>query len=219
VLGIGASHKIMVEGMLGERYARAFTRAFTRAKETLLALKPLLAGEVVSLEGDEVVARGRIGFEAPPCPILVAALGEKMLELASREANGVTLYDGELDKSRRGLAPVAQVATYKGFVFGTHDATAPPLENYLGATGRLGLDLIAERGDMAVVPGIQKFVVDCNWKITVDSVFDWYHPQVSHASAFRSGALGPAGAPSRCYEQIDMTPGRRFQAGSTRHAC
>ena len=114
-------------------------------------------------------------------------------------------YAGELDKNRRGLAPVAQVANYKGFVFGTHDPTAPPLEDYLGATGRLGLDLIAARGEMVVVPGIQKFVVDCNWKIAVDNLFDWYHPQVSHASAFRSGALGPAPERAGGYEQIDMS--------------
>lgn len=114
-------------------------------------------------------------------------------------------YAGELDKSRRGLAPVAQLASYKGFVFATHDPSAPPLEDYLGATGRLGLDLIAARGDMAVVPGIQKFVIDCNWKIAVDNLFDWYHPQVSHASAFRSGALGPEPGRPGGYEQIDMS--------------
>src|SRR5215472_3151494 len=114
-------------------------------------------------------------------------------------------YNGELDKSRHGLASVAQIATYKGFVFGTHDPSAPALEEFLGATGRLGLDTIALRGDMEVVPGIQKFVVDCNWKIAVDNLFDWYHPQVSHASAFRSGALGPAAARPGGYEQIDMS--------------
>ena len=98
--------------------------------------------------------------------------------------------DGALDKDRLGLAQVTQVDSYKGFVFGTHDATAPPLLDYLGATGRLGIDLIAERGDMVVVPGIQKFVIDCNWKLAVDNLFDWYHPQVSHASAFTPGVLG-----------------------------
>src|SRR6516165_9674637 len=69
--------------------------------------------------------------------------------------NGVpgfnTFYNGALDKALHGLAPVAQLASYKGFVFATHDSTAPPLEEYLGATGRLGLDLIAARGDMVVV--------------------------------------------------------------------
>src|SRR5512135_2354304 len=72
VLGIGASHRVLVEGMFGERYARSFTRV----KETLLALKGLLAGEAVSLEGKEIVVHGRLSIEAPSCPILVAALGE-----------------------------------------------------------------------------------------------------------------------------------------------
>jgi phenylpropionate dioxygenase-like ring-hydroxylating dioxygenase large terminal subunit len=104
-------------------------------------------------------------------------------------------YGGDLERSDHGLRAVAQVESYKGFVFATMDATAPPLEEFLGRTGRLGLDLIAEQGDMEVVPGIQKFVIDCNWKYTVDNLFDWYHPQVTHMSAFASGAMGPPPAP------------------------
>src|SRR5262245_5803114 len=88
VLGIGASHQALVEGMFGERYARSFTRT----KETLLALKGLLAGEAGALEGQEVVARGRLAIEAPACPIFVAALGERMLALAGQGADGVTLW-------------------------------------------------------------------------------------------------------------------------------
>jgi len=122
--------------------------------------------------------------------------------------NGVpglkTFYNGELDRSRHGLAQMAQVASYKGFVFGTHDASAPPLEEYLGATGRLGLDLIAARGDMVVVPGIQKFIIDCNWKIAVDNLFDWYHPQVTHASAFLPGVMGTGAANGDKREKIDV---------------
>jgi phenylpropionate dioxygenase-like ring-hydroxylating dioxygenase large terminal subunit len=99
-------------------------------------------------------------------------------------------YDGELEKAEHSLPAVAQVASYKGFIFGTHDKTAPPLEEYLGATGRLGIDLVACKGaEIEVVPGIQKFVVDCNWKFAVDNLFDWYHPQFTHASAFTTNVL------------------------------
>jgi 3-phenylpropionate/trans-cinnamate dioxygenase alpha subunit len=123
--------------------------------------------------------------------------------------NGVpgfkTFYDGQLDKSRHGLAQVAQVASYKGFVFGTHDASAPPLEEFLGATGRLGLDQIAARGDMVVVPGIQKFIIDCNWKIAVDNLFDWYHPQITHASAFQPGVMPTEAPNAAAREKIDLS--------------
>jgi hypothetical protein len=39
------------------------------------------------------------------------------------------------------------------------------------------------------VPGIQKFVVGCNWKFSVDNVFDWYHAQITHMSAQAAGML------------------------------
>ena len=64
----------------------------------------------------------------------------------------------------------------------------------LYATGRLGIDLLAAKGPIEVVPGIQKFVINCNWKFAVDNLFDWYHPQVTHASAFTPGVF--PGAPS-----------------------
>jgi 3-phenylpropionate/trans-cinnamate dioxygenase alpha subunit len=132
--------------------------------------------------------------------------------------NGVpgfnTFYKGDLDKSRHGLAQVAQVADYKGFIFGTHDASAPSLEEFLGATGRLALDTIALRGDMEVVPGIQKFVIECNWKIAVDNLFDWYHPQITHASAFQPGVLPSATQRPVGVEKIDMS-GVNMQSGAS----
>lgn len=114
-------------------------------------------------------------------------------------------YKGDIDKSQLGLRKVAQLDTYKGFVFGTFDATAPLLLDYLGTTGRLSLDLIAERGeDMEMVPGVQKFVVDCNWKLTMDNVPDFYHPQITHMSATASGFFDGVGAP--------QTPDEAFEA-------
>jgi 3-phenylpropionate/trans-cinnamate dioxygenase alpha subunit len=103
------------------------------------------------------------------------------------------LYHGELDKNALGLREVAQLDTYKGFVFATLDPSAPPLFDYLGATGRLGIDLIAEQGDMQIVPGVQKYVIDCNWKFPTDNVFDYYHGQITHLSAMNTEVtrLGP----------------------------
>jgi 3-phenylpropionate/trans-cinnamate dioxygenase alpha subunit len=93
------------------------------------------------------------------------------------------LYHGDLDKGSLGLREVAQLDTYRGFVFATLDATAPPLLEFLGAAGRLGIDMLAGKGDMRVVPGIQKFVINCNWKFAVDNLFDFYHAAITHMSA------------------------------------
>jgi len=43
-----------------------------------------------------------------------------------------------------------------------------------------------------VVDGIQKNVIDCNWKIAVDNLFDWYHVHVQP----RVGGAAPASSTS-----------------------
>ena len=106
------------------------------------------------------------------------------------------LYHEELDKSQWGLIKAGRVESYKGFVFATMDPDAPPLEEFLGDVGRMGMDQIAARGDMMVVDGVQKYTVDCNWKIVTDNTFDWYHGQVTHASVLRGNQVG-GGASAR----------------------
>jgi 5,10-methylenetetrahydromethanopterin reductase len=88
VLGIGPSHQPVVEGMYGESYAKPFTRT----RETLAALRALLAGEALDLQGEELRVRGRLAIQAMVPPVLVAALGPRMLELAGREAQGTILW-------------------------------------------------------------------------------------------------------------------------------
>ena len=88
MLGIGPSHQPVVENLFGESYARPFTRT----RESLLALRKLMSGEVVDLQGEELRARGRLALDAAPPPLLVAALGPRMLELAGREADGTVLW-------------------------------------------------------------------------------------------------------------------------------
>ena len=88
VLGIGPSHHRLVEHMYGGSYARPFTRT----REELRALKTLMAGEALEFEGDEIVVRGQLAIEASAPPILIAALGPRMLELAGREAEGTALW-------------------------------------------------------------------------------------------------------------------------------
>ena len=94
-----------------------------------------------------------------------------------------TFYGDGFDKSQWGLGKAAHVASYRGFVFATLDPTAPPLEDYLGWVGRLGIDMLASRGDLEVQDGIHKNRLKCNWKLAVDNLYDWYHVKVSHGSA------------------------------------
>jgi|HubBroStandDraft_2_1064218.scaffolds.fasta_scaffold23699_4 phenylpropionate dioxygenase-like ring-hydroxylating dioxygenase large terminal subunit len=99
-----------------------------------------------------------------------------------------TYYRGDLDKSQLGLVK-AKVESYLGFYFATMDAAAPSLHDYLGDVGRTGLGMICANGEVELIDGVQKNVIDCNWKIAVDNLFDWYHVMYSHASAGASGIV------------------------------
>ena len=98
-------------------------------------------------------------------------------------------YRNHLDKKRWGLTPAAKVEAYRGFVFATLDPSAPPLEDYLGWVGRLGIDFMASQGDIEFLDGVHKNRVKCNWKIAVDNLYDWYHVNVSHGTALRIGVI------------------------------
>jgi nitrite reductase/ring-hydroxylating ferredoxin subunit len=110
-------------------------------------------------------------------------------------------YHNELNRDEWGLIRAAQVATYQGFIFATLDPEAPPLDEYLGEVGRLGIDLLVAAGDTRVADGIQKWTIPCNWKLAVDNVWDWYHADITHASAllggWRFGEIAKDGPPAR----------------------
>ncbi|MGE0057596.1 MAG: SRPBCC family protein, partial [Dehalococcoidia bacterium] len=101
------------------------------------------------------------------------------------------VYHEELDRENWGLIKAAQVDTYKGFIFACMDEEAPPLREFLGRVGQLGLSYLAERGNIACVGGIQKYTIPCNWKLAVDNLFDWYHVGISHSSAIMSRPADP----------------------------
>lgn len=86
-LGIGPSHAVVVEGLFGESYDRPFT--YTR--EFVEAIGPLLRGEPASVDGEQVTAHGALSIESEPVPLLLAAMGPKMLELAGAHTAGTSL--------------------------------------------------------------------------------------------------------------------------------
>jgi F420-dependent oxidoreductase-like protein len=85
-LGIGLSHRSVVEDMWGAQY----TATARRAEEYLAALRPLLAGNESAVDGETLFFRGRMVFDAgcTPPPVLLGALGDHMLRVAGAHADG-----------------------------------------------------------------------------------------------------------------------------------
>ena len=98
-------------------------------------------------------------------------------------------YYNELDQTKWGLIPVAQLDSYKGLYFATFDPDAPPLLDYLGPMTWY-LDTLFDRreGGSEIVGGVHKWVVPCNWKMPAENFAgDAYHVQWSHLSPIRAG--------------------------------
>ena len=113
-LGIGVSSEAIITGWHGLDFARPLERA----RETVVAVRKLLAGERSNEAGGQVRSKGfRLAFPPPePPPIHLAALNPTMLALAGEVADGVWL----------NYVPVDRVATVVGIVRDAAEAAGRP---------------------------------------------------------------------------------------------
>ncbi|HZP26875.1 MAG TPA: aromatic ring-hydroxylating dioxygenase subunit alpha [Dehalococcoidia bacterium] len=112
-------------------------------------------------------------------------------------------YFEQLDMEQWGLVPVAQVDSYRGLIFGNFDPKTMSLADYLGDMA-FYLDTFLDRreGGSEVVPGIQKWIIPCNWKFAADNFCgDNYHVQTTHLSPIITGFMGSS-------DRIDIPAGR-----------
>lgn len=106
-LGIGPSHRPAVEGMFGLSY----DRPGRHTEEYLEVLQAQLRGEAVSLAGQELrVALPPAVPAADPVPVLVGALGVRLLRLAGAGADGTILWMANAEAIRSHVAPTITAA-------------------------------------------------------------------------------------------------------------
>jgi 5,10-methylenetetrahydromethanopterin reductase len=84
-LGIGLSHQVVIEGMLG----MSFDKPVRHMREYLSILMPLIEERQVSFAGETLTAHASIQVSgAEKCGVVVAALGAQMLKLAAAKTDG-----------------------------------------------------------------------------------------------------------------------------------
>ena len=84
-LGIGLSHQVVIETMLG----LSFAKPYSHMKEYLAVLVPLMRTGSAMHQGSEYRVAASMNVPGgQPCQILVAALAPKMLALTGAEADG-----------------------------------------------------------------------------------------------------------------------------------
>jgi F420-dependent oxidoreductase-like protein len=89
ILGIGLSHKIVIEDM----YGYSFDAPARHMSEYLSILLPLLDGQPVASEGETM--RASIGLSVPrkgAVPVMLAAMGPQMLRIAGQRTDGTILW-------------------------------------------------------------------------------------------------------------------------------
>jgi len=108
ILGIGLSHQLVIEQVFGQ----SFEHPARYMREYLAILLPLLEGESVSFTGEVLAAStfGPLQIDAPGPPVLVAALGPTMLELAGRLAAGTVTWMTGPGTLERHIIPTIRAA-------------------------------------------------------------------------------------------------------------
>ena len=89
-LGIGLSHKLVIEDMFGMSY----DKPAKHMREYLSILMPLARGETANFDGEQYTVRG-VNIAVPgaePLPVVIAGLGPVMLRLAGEMTDGTSTW-------------------------------------------------------------------------------------------------------------------------------
>ncbi len=106
-LGIGLSHKFVIEDMWG----MSFERPARHMRDYLDALLPLLRGEETHVENESYHINATYSVPgADPVPVLIAAMGARMLALAGSVADGTSLWMTGPDTIENYVAPTLREA-------------------------------------------------------------------------------------------------------------
>ncbi len=106
-LGIGLSHKVVIENMLGLDYSKPLRHM----REYLSVLTPLLDGEQVRHRGVDYRVAARVSVPGASRPaVIVAALGPQMLRLAGQMADGTATWMGGPTYLRETAIPTSRAA-------------------------------------------------------------------------------------------------------------
>jgi F420-dependent oxidoreductase-like protein len=109
-LGIGLSHPIVIEALMGLDY----TKPALHMREYLEVLTRLLRGESVKFTGERYRVNAELSIEgAQPVPLILAALGPVMLDLAGRFADGTVTWMTGPETLANHIVPTIRTAAEK----------------------------------------------------------------------------------------------------------
>jgi 5,10-methylenetetrahydromethanopterin reductase len=106
-LGIGVSHQLVIEQIMG----LSFEKPVRHMREYLSILRPLIHERSVAFDGETLSTHVTVDIRgADPCPILIAALGPRMLDLAGELAEGTITWMTGTDTLANHIVPTISAA-------------------------------------------------------------------------------------------------------------
>ena len=91
---------------------------------------------------------------------------------------------GDCDAAK-GMARVAHVESYRGFVFARLSADGPGFREFFGDS-LSSIDNMVDRapeGELVMAGGALRYLHNCNWKMFIENLNDTMHPMVAHESS------------------------------------
>jgi len=90
-------------------------------------------------------------------------------------------YPEQFDKADYSLTKVPKLEVYRGFIFASLNADAPPLKEHL-ADAAVMIDLLADQSDdgFEVLKGVSTYTYEGNWKLQTENGVDGYHVHQAH---------------------------------------
>ena len=95
------------------------------------------------------------------------------------------------DTKTTSMQTIKHVANYRGFIFASLTKPKVDFDTWIrGVSG--SIDNMIDRspeGEMEIVRGSFRYLMNCNWKFHVENLNDLMHPMVAHQSASQAGKM------------------------------
>lgn len=128
---------------------------------------------------------------------------------------GATAYGKDFQKSDFSMTAIPRVESYRGFIFGSSNENIVDIEEYLGHA-RQYIDewLDHQGGEIKVSKTVQKYEINCNWKLIFDNAGDGYHVPFSHQSLIQMTNLRYGGGDMQYFGSADETGMKMYSLGN-----
>lgn len=133
-------------------------------------------------------------------------------------------YASAFDREDHNLVPIARIANYRGFLFGSLSPNVPDIGAWLGDM-RFMLDLSVDQGPDGVefITGRSAYSFRANWKLQLDNALDGYHLTSTHLSFMDVQERRRRGEGHQDARQYDWSTRAQVQSGmyafTHGHAC